>query len=1029
MGDDRIGRGLDARGPRRLPAALASLVLAAVLFPGQGYAQYFGRNKVQYETFDFRVLRTDHFDLHYYPAAEVPAQDAARMAERWYGRLAGVFGHDLTGKTPIILYADHPDFQQTNVIEGMIGEGTGGVTESLRERVVMPLTGVYHETDHVLGHELVHAFQYDLAASPQGGGFSGLGRLPLWVVEGLAEYLSLGRDDPHTAMWLRDAVLRGDMPTIDQLTKDPRYFPYRFGHALWAYIGGRWSDSTAAVLFRAATHQGWGPALARVLGMTSAELSADWHAAIRAAYFPAMQGRTAPDDVGERLIAVDEPGQMNLSPVVSPDGRYIAFFSERGLFTGEIWVADAQTGEVVRKLAGPGSDAHFDAISFMNSAGAWSPDGRRFAFVAIAEGDNQLAILDVGSGRVERRVSVPDVGAISGPAWSPDGRSIAFSGMAGGLSDLYVLDLESGDVRQLTRDRYADLQPTWSPDGQTLVFVTDRDEATDFSHLSYGTLRLAQIDAAGGEVRLLPGLEGAKHVSPAFSPDGASLYFVSDREGFSDIYRLALDSGELFQVTRVATGVSGITALAPALSIAAQTGRLVFSVFENRGYAIHALEPTAAAGEPVAASKAMATAGVLPPQTVETRVGAYLADPLAWLPPSQVYEDVEYRPSLGLDYIGAPTIGVSTGSFGTLVGGSTALYFGDMLGNRMLAVSALAGGTLKDLGGEAFYLNRSRRWNWLAGGGRMPYLTGFTTLDTVTVDVNGQPVLGRRISQFRSRTFYDQALLGTQYPFSTTRRFELTGGYVHVGFDNEVEEVITVRGTEVARERRDLPAPEGVHLAQVAAAFVGDDSYFGFTSPISGGRYRFEVSPRFGSLTYGTLLADWRRYFFRAPFTLALRGLHYGRYGADADSDRLGPLFLGENTLVRGYSIGSFHASECSGTSDCPEFDRLVGSRLAVANLELRVPLFGTPQFGLIDFPLLPTELSAFVDAGAAWTGDDGVSFDFARRSADRIPVFSAGLSARVNLLGYLVLEAYYAYPFQRPDRGWHWGFQVAPGW
>jgi len=410
-------------------------------------------------------------------------------------------------------------------------------------------------------------------------------------------------------------------------------------------------------------------------------------------------------------------------------------------------------------------------------------------------------------------------------------------------------------------------------------------------------------------------------------------------------------------------------------------------------------------------------------------VGAYLADPLAWLPPSQVYEEVEYRPSLGLDYLGAPTIGVSTGGFGTFVGGSTALYCGDMLGNRMLAVSASAGGTLKDLGGEAFYINRSRRWNWLAGGGRVPYLTGFTTLDTATVDVDGRPVLGRRISQFRSRTFYDQALVGTQYPFSTTRRFELTGGYVHVGFDNEVEEVITVGGVEVARQRRDLPAPEGVHLAQVSAALVGDNSYFGFTSPISGGRYRLEVSPRFGTLTYQTLLADWRRYLFRAPFTLALRGLHYGRYGADADSERLGPLFLGENTLVRGYSIGSFRASECSGTSDCPEFDRLVGSRLAVANLELRVPLFGTQQFGLIDFPMLPTELGAFVDAGAAWTSDDGVNLDFARRSADRIPVVSAGLSARVNLLGYLVLEAYYAYPFQRPDRGWHWGFQIAPGW
>src|SRR5690606_35802816 len=105
MDDHRLGRGPPAPAPRPPAMALGSLVLVAVLFPGQGSAQYFGRNKVQYDRFDFRVLHTPHFDLHHYPPAEEPAADAARMAERWYGRIASVSGHDLTGKTPIILYA------------------------------------------------------------------------------------------------------------------------------------------------------------------------------------------------------------------------------------------------------------------------------------------------------------------------------------------------------------------------------------------------------------------------------------------------------------------------------------------------------------------------------------------------------------------------------------------------------------------------------------------------------------------------------------------------------------------------------------------------------------------------------------------------------------------------------------------------------------------------------------------------------------------------------------------------------------
>ena len=79
-------------------------------------------------------------------------------------------------RQPLVLYASHPDFEQTNVVGGMIGEGTGGVTEGLKRRVVLPLAGTLAETDHVLGHELVHAFQYDISAQrAAAGGGSGDG--------------------------------------------------------------------------------------------------------------------------------------------------------------------------------------------------------------------------------------------------------------------------------------------------------------------------------------------------------------------------------------------------------------------------------------------------------------------------------------------------------------------------------------------------------------------------------------------------------------------------------------------------------------------------------------------------------------------------------------------------------------------------------------------------------------------------------------------------------------------------------------
>ena len=199
--------------------AWVGVVALLLSFPASASAQYFGRNKVQYEQFDFRVLTTQNWKIHYYPEAEEAVEDVARMAERWYERFSRIFQHEFDIRKPLVIYADHPDFQQTNTLQGAIGQGTGGVTESLKNRVIMPLTASYRDTDRILGHELVHAFQYNIAQSRTGGGIMRLAQMPLWVVEGMAEYLSMGREHPHTAMWLRDHILRDDKPTLKEITR------------------------------------------------------------------------------------------------------------------------------------------------------------------------------------------------------------------------------------------------------------------------------------------------------------------------------------------------------------------------------------------------------------------------------------------------------------------------------------------------------------------------------------------------------------------------------------------------------------------------------------------------------------------------------------------------------------------------------------------------------------------------------------------------------------------------------------------
>ncbi|HSG39036.1 MAG TPA: BamA/TamA family outer membrane protein, partial [Thermoanaerobaculia bacterium] len=893
-----------------------------------------------------------------------------------------------------------------------------------------------------------HVFQYDILQEPrrrQDGTYQGGGRtsvdIPLWFIEGLAEYLSLGRHSPQSAMFLRDALARDTLPDLRKLSRDPNYFPYRWGHAFWAYVGGRWGDVAVGRLFTRATRIGLEAALQEVLGTNEEQFSNDWKAAIRETYGPVIEARQAPATVGRRLLPREEKtSDTYVGPVISPDGTQFAVFSTRSLFSFDLYLADARTGEIRGKLFSTDADPHLDSLRFLDSAGSWSPDGRKFAIVVGTQGDNELAILDVGRRRIERQIDIREAGQLWNPSWSPDGRSIAVSGSVGGLTDLFLVDLESGNSRRLTNDAYADLQPEWAPDGRTLAFVSDRG-AESAAETVYRDFSIWALDVASGQIRrLVTSATDGLQYNPKYGPGGRDLYFLSDRAGVSDLYRMSVASGELFRVTRVATGVAGISRLSPALTVSERSGLILISVFTDDRQQVHVLEPQTAQGEPVLATRdeaAEARAALLPPQEPAGRmiVSEYLEDrSLPALPADEAPEVVDYRPRLGLDFVG-PSVGVGFGSFGgTSYGGDITAYFGDELGQREVGFSLVGQtGEIDEFGGQAYYLNQSRRLHWGAAASHIPYITGFTNVFTDTVEIDGQLVPATIVEQVRQTLTEDRASFITRYPFSTTQRLEAAVGVSRIGFDNELLTAVIVGNSVVDRSERGLPAPDALQLYQGSLAYVGDNSYFGFTAPVRGRRYRFEVEPTFGDLEFQSVTADYRRYFFFRPVTLAMRGLHFGRYGRDAESNRLSELYLGRPTLVRGYEFDDFGASECTpipgNENACPEFSRLIGSRVAVANLELRFPLVGIEGYGIFRTRFLPIDMNFFVDAGAAWTDDESVDWRFDRETTDRVPVVSAGVSARVLLGGFAVLEFYYARPFQRPDEDWVTGFLIAPGW
>ena len=348
-------------------------------------------------------------------------------------------------------------------------------------------------------------------------------------------------------------------------------------------------------------------------------------------------------------------------------------------------------------------------------------------------------------------------------------------------------------------------------------------------------------------------------------------------------------------------------------------------------------------------------------------VHRFLSDPSRGLPADVAQETAEpYRGTLMLDEIGQPTIqGTVIEGGGTYVQGGVSAFFSDMLGDRALGVGVQVGGTLADLGAELLYVSRRHRWNWVTSIGVSPYVIGYIsridTADAITVRevtqrqickcATGAATLSvQLLDAARGRGLRADAVVRERRPHVGVRSGDARAAERDVRADR-------ARGTAVSRRRQHRARP--------------DTTYFGATAPIMGIRSRFEIGFSKGSLRYQTLLLDWRRYYMPlGPVTIAVRGLHFGRYGVDSDNPRLIELYVGYPEFVHGYGVGSFSAAECpsvGGRAECAVFDKLIGSRMVVANVEVRAPLRSLFT-GQLEYGRLPIDVAAFFDMGVAWT-------------------------------------------------------------
>lgn len=1052
----------------------AATVAAALLgMPRPSAAQrYFGQNQVEYRHFRWRVLETEHFYIHYYPEEKLPIEDAARMAERSYTRLSRVLGHQFREKKPILLYASRQDFGQSN-INGELPEGVGGVTEPLRQRIELPFTGDYDSFQHVLTHEMVHQFQFDIFSRGRAG--ANIQTLeavnpPGWFMEGMAEYLSVGPNHPLTTMWIRDAVADGNMPTIQQMTDRPdKYFVYRYGEALWRYVGERWGDDAIGEILDAVTTMGVDRGFQRVLGMSLNQLSDQWREATSAQYLPQLAGLQRVRDFATPLLTPKiSGGNIFISPVLSPDGRTIAFLSNGSVKRGEVFIdlylGDALTGKRIKRLVATTTNPQFEELRLLYSQGGFSPDSKQFAFTAQTGGKDVLSIVDVRTGDVRQLTNLPLDGVLD-PSYSPDGKRIVFTGFSQGINDLYVVDVDGQNLQHLTQDRYGDAQPAWSPDGNFITFSTDR-ASTNLVDLDLGKPQIAVMDLRDKSIRVLPGQIGT-NINPVWSPDGSQIAYVSDRNGTPNIYLRDLRTDQDLRVTNVQGGVSQFTETSPAITWSHGTNRLAFTYFTNNDYTVWYLDnpsqyaqvvptapPSVVAGPPPGTAVKDSTPGAnsavisvyRSPNGVRqsgvlaateaadsskvSSVATMLNEPRVGLPDTLTFRDYPYKVRFAPDYISGGTVGVSTGGgYGTQYGGGTTLVFSDLTGDHELAVGAGINGQIRDASFLVDYANLGHRWQYLTGISQdIAYLglgASLTTLPDGTQREQDQYV------RYVIRT----ATLSTAYPFNRFTRVEfgVQGQSFGRGLINENYDYSGPYLTNISQS--DGGSLGTLSFISPLTAFVSDNSLFGTTGPISGSRMRFQLQPSLGNIHTVNYLADYRRYdpIVFNTLTFATRVFYDATTGRDAN---LFPIYIGSPQFVRGYDQSSFYGGySCAsflGTSNpygagCSTAS-LLGTRVAVLNEELRFPIIRRFDLGRSPIGLPPVDGAFFYDAGLAYSQGQTVSFtkpanyDYTKQ---RYFLRSYGVGVRVNLFNLAVLRWDYAKPLDRTPNKFNWTFSL----
>ncbi len=780
-------------------------------------AQYyfFGRNKVQYEKFDWKLIKTKHFDIYYYGRFRHLAQIGAAYAEEAYQDHKVKFNYVVKRRIPLIFYNTHIQFQQTNTTPGFIPEGVGGFFEFIKGRVVIPYMGSLKQFRHVIRHELVHVFMAGKIMSVLSNHRITTDRFPpLWFTEGLAEFWSTDWDT-QADMVMRDAVVNNNFVPLSMIDKINGTFQmYKEGQNFLMFVRDVYGkDKILELMENIWRFELFDDNLEYTLGESLQQIDNRWIYYLKKKYFPLLKNGTLHSSASQVLVGEG----FNYSPAIYRQGKntnliYVGNHNGYSSVYETTLNFENPDSSVTKVLIKGEREKTYEAFHLLQTALDVSRKGM-IVFVTKSGGRDVLHFYSLKLKKEVKEFSSRSLISIRAPKFSPDGKKVVFNAVDDkGFNDIFILDVNSFRLKRLTNDYYLDKEPVFSPDGK-IVFVSDRTGG-----IYKGKENLFEIDTSNYRIEYLTYIN-ANMSNPMFNLKRTSLFFTSDLNGAFNLYELKYENGKPYGMVRRTNFITGLFDFSFL-----NDSTIVYAGFENFSFKIyrHVLKTAKPSITKFLFAK---STGIWKPKEIVLK---------------SKKEILHYKRKYSVDYAFSQV--VTDPVYGTR--GGAVMELSDLLSDDkyyflLYNTAEVQSEILKSFNVAITRINSSARTNY--GYGIFNYS-------------------GRRYDIRESNEFFYERIFGgffaLIYPFSVFDRVEAS-----VSLANSNREIY-----EEVNTRKAL-------LLSNSISFVHDNSLWGPTGPLDGSRFRlllgYTTDVKYSNVNYFSVIADFRKYF-RTSFRTAI---------------------------------------------------------------------------------------------------------------------------------------------------------------